>query len=168
MKDLEGFEEAAKAFAKCAQELPKQNLSKAVKKGTAVVQRSVRSTAPEKSGDLRRGLILHKERSRQEGKAVYDLMPDPKKNDIFQKPIQNPVRSKSSKGYYPASQEYGFFTRRPGGGMAYNRPVTGEVKYMDKVPGKYYMRSGAEVSGDAAETAIIGEILSEIEKTFGG
>lgn len=167
MKDVEGFEELAKSFADSARELPKKNLSKAVKKGASVVQRSVRSAAPEKSGDLRRGLILHKERSRQEGKVVYDLMPDPKMNDIFQKPIRHPVRSKSSKGYYPASQEYGFFTRSPSGGMTYTRP-NGEAGHMDKVPGKYYMRSGAEISGDAAETAIVGEILSEIEKTFGG
>lgn len=168
MSELEGFEELARSFAKSAQELPKKNLSKAVRKGAARVQSSVRSVVPEKTGDLRRGLILHKERSRQEGKVVYDLMPDPKKNAIFQKPIQHPVRSKSPKAYYPASQEYGFFTRRPGGGMAYTRPVTGEIKYMDKVPGKYYMRSGAEVSAEAAENTIIGEILSEIEKTFGG
>lgn len=167
MKDLEGFEELAKSFAKSAQQLPKQNLSKALKKGAAIVQRSVRSTAPEKSGDLRRGLILHKERSRQPGKVVYDLMPDPKMNDVFQKPIQNPVRSKSSKGYYPASQEYGFYTRSPNGGMTYTRP-NGESGHMDKVPGKYFMRSGAELSSEAAETAIVGEILSEIEKTFGG
>lgn len=167
MSDLEGFEELARSFAKSAQELPKKNLSKAVRKGAAVVRRTVRSTAPKKSGDLLRGLILHKERSRQEGKVVYDLMPDPKKNAIFQKPIQHPVRSKSPKAYYPASQEYGFFTRRPGGGMTYTRP-NGETGQMDKVPGKYYMRAGAEVSADAAENTIVGEILSEIEKTFGG
>ena len=167
MKDLEGFEELARSFAESAQALPKKNLSKAVRKGSAVVRRTVRSTAPRKSGDLRRGLILHKERSRQQGKVVYDLMPDPKMNDVFQKPIKNPVRSKSSKGYYPASQEYGFFTRRPDGGMTYTRP-TGEERTMDKVPGKYYMRSGAEISGEQAENTIVGEILSEIEKTFGG
>ena len=167
MKDLEGFDELAKSFADSARELPRKNLSKAVKKGATVVQRSVRSAAPERSGNLRRGLILKKERSRQEGKVVYDLMPDPKMNDVFQKPIQQPVRSKSAKGYYPASQEYGFFTRSPSGGMTYTRP-SGEQKHMDKVPGKHYMRGGAEVSGNAAEAAIIGGILSEIEKTFGG
>lgn len=167
MKDLEGFEEFARSCAKSAQDLSQKSLNKAVKKGASMVQRSVRSAAPRKSGDLRSGLILHKERKRYEGKVVYDLMPDPKKNDIFQKPIKQPVRSKSSKGYYPASQEYGFFTRSPNGGMTYTRP-NGETGHMDKVPGKYYMRSGAEVSGDAAETAIVGEILSEIEKNFGG
>lgn len=168
MKDLEGFEELAKDFAKAARELPKESLRKAARKGAAIVQRSVKSRAPKKSGDLRSGLILHKERSRSEGKVVYDLMPDGKMNDIFQKPIKHPVRSESKKGYYPASQEYGFFTRRPGGGMAYTRPVTGEVKYMDKVPGKHYMRGGAEVSGEAAENAIIGQLLSDVEKAFGG
>lgn len=167
MSELEGFDELARSFLRSARELPRKNLSKAVRKGAAVVQRSVRSSAPEKSGDLRRGLILHKERSRQEEKVVYDLMPDPKKNAIFQKPIKHPVRSRSPKAYYPASQEYGFFTRRSDGGMTYTRP-SGETGHMDKVPGKYYMRSGAEVSAEAAETVIIGEVLSEIEKTFGG
>lgn len=166
MKDLEGFDDLSKYFLQQARDLPRKSVTQAAKKGAAIVQRSIRSGAPEKTGALRSGLILHKERSRNPGKAVYDIMPDPKKNSLFQKPIKNPVRSKSTRAYYPASQEYGFFTRRPGGGMIYTRP-NGEQGSIDKVPGKYYMRSGVEVSGDAAERAIVGEILSEVEKNFG-
>ena len=77
MKDLEGFDELARSFARQAKELPQKDLTKAVRKGASLVHSSIRSAAPEKSGDLRSGLILHKERSRSQGKAVYDVMPDP-------------------------------------------------------------------------------------------
>ena len=50
--------------------------------------------------------------------------------------------------------------------MTYTRP-NGETGSMDKVPGKYYMRSGVEVAGEAAENAIVGELLSAIEEKFG-
>lgn len=167
MKDLEGFEGLAKDFAKAARELPKKSLPKATRKGAAILLRAVAAAAPQRTGALRQGFVLRKEHSRQEGKAVYDLMPDPKKNDIFQKPIAKPVRSKSSNAYYPASQEYGFFTRRPDGGMAYTK-ASGETAMMEKVPGKYFMRRAAETSEAAVESTILGELTEAIERSLGG
>lgn len=164
---LEGFEELERAFRHLETELPKGALRKAVKGGADKVLQAARSDAPELTGALKSGLMLHKERSRTGSKVVYDVYPDPKKNDVFQKSVQNPVRSKSAHAYYPASQEYGFFTRRPGGGMIYNRP-TGETMHIDKVPGKHYMLTGAKLAGEAAKQSIADNLLAEINEEFGG
>lgn len=147
-------------------EISDKDLAKAVKQGAGMVLSAIRGQAPVDSGTLQSGLILHKERARK-GKVAYDIMPDPKKNDIFQKPILQPVRSKSPYGYYPASQEYGFFTRRADGGMTYTRS-DGTKATLDKVPGKHYMLAGAEVVGEAAKTKVGEAILELIEKEFGG
>lgn len=166
MNDLEGFEQLIQGMDHLAQKLPGESLTKAVKKGANIVIPQVINHAPERTGTLRAGLILHKERNRTKGKVVYDVYPDPKKNAIFQKPIQKRVRSKAKHGYYPASQEHGFFTRRPDGGMEYVTSA-GDTVHMDKVPGKHYMRTGAEVAGEMAKNAIAGSLLAEIEKEFG-
>lgn len=166
MRDLEGFDQLIQGLEHLAKELPEKNVAKAAKKGADIVLRRVKVTAPNRTDALRRGLILHKERSRTPGKVVYDVYLDPEKNAIFQKPIKQPVRSKTKYGYYPASQEYGFFTRRPDGSMHYTRS-DGETAKMDKVPGKHYMRIGAETSDEAAKTAIIKSLLTDIEKELG-
>lgn len=166
MNDLEGFDQLIRGLDQLAQQLPGESLVKAVKKGANIVLPQVINYAPEKTGTLRSGLILHKEKSTTKGKVVYDIYPDPKKNAIFQKPILQRVRSKTKYGYYPASQEYGFFTRRPGGGMEYVNSA-GDTVHMDKVPGKHYMRTGAEVAGEMAKSAIVGSLLADIEKEFG-
>ena len=166
MDDLEGFGQLIRGLDHLARQLPGQSLTKAVKKGANIVLPQVINYAPEKTGTLRAGLILHKEKSRVKGKVVYDIYPDPKKNAIFQKPIRNPVRSKTKYGYYPASQEYGFFTRRADGGMTYVNSA-GEAVNMDKVPGKHYMRTGAEVAEETAKSAIISSLIADIEKELG-
>ena len=139
-----------------------------MKTAAGKVHKEITHYVPVRTGDLKEGLIIHRERSRSSAKIVYDLMPDPQKNYIFQKPIVNPVLSTRPHGYYPASQEYGFFTRRPGGGMEYTRPVTGEIKKMDKVPGKYFMLGGAEASAKAVEEEIIGCVLGDVIQDLGG
>lgn len=167
MKEIEGFDSLISAMDGMIQNIPGKELTKAVKKGAPMVQRAIKTAAPKRSGTLHSGIILHRERSRVKGKVVYDIMMDPDKNAVFQKPIINPSRSTSPYAYYPASQEYGFFTRRPDGGMTYTRP-SGDKMHMDKVPGKHYMRTGAEVSGEMAKNAIAGSLLESIEKEFGG
>lgn len=163
MDDLEGFDQLIQGLDHLAQKLPDESVRKAARKGASIVLPRIVSNAPSHTGALRSGLILHKERSRTPGKVVYDVYPDPKMNAIFQKPIVNPVRSKTPYGYYPASQEYGFFTRRPDGGMNYVNSA-GQTVHMDKVPGKHYMRTGAEAASEAAKNAIIGSLLADIEK----
>lgn len=167
MKEVEGFEEFVRACSGIAQNLEGPQLTRAVKKGAQIVQKAIRAAAPKDTGELSDGLILVKEKSRVKGKAVYQVTPAREKNPIFQKPIKNPVRSKATHAYYPASQEFGYFTRRPGGGMTYVRSDGSEAT-MDKVPGKHYMRTGAEEASEAAKNAIAKTLLDEIANKYGG
>lgn len=167
MKEMEGFEDFVRVCSSLASNLQGPELAQAVKKGAKVVQKAIQAQAPVDAGDLREGLILIKEKTRTRGKAVYQVVPAREKNAIFQKPIQNPVRSKSPYAYYPASQEYGYFTRRPGGGMTYVRS-DGSKATMDKVPGKHYMRTGADVASETAKNLIAKTLLDDITKEYGG
>lgn len=83
----------------------------------------VRTAAPYRTGALRGGLIVspQAERSATPGKVVYDLYPDPGKNNVFAKYARDGKRY-----YYPASMEYGF------------RLINGGY-----YPGKYYMRDSS-------------------------
>lgn len=165
---MSDFDALAKSLGNMANALSDKELGTIVKGAAGPVHSAIRSAAPRgKTGMLEKGIILHKERHRYQGKVVYDVYMDPKMNDVFQKPIQNPVRSRAPYGYYPASQEYGFFTRRPGGGMIYTRG-DGSTAKINKVPGKHFMRTGAEVAGEAAKEEIAGKALTLIKKAFGG
>jgi len=137
------------------EKIPQKCVNKAAGKGMNVVRRSVKNRVPVATGELKRGIIRVGERSRVKGKKVYDLMFDPKKNDIFQKPIKNPGEAggKSKHGYYPASMEYGFLTRSKGGGYRY-------------VPGYHFMRDGAEEVSSAAKGEMIRVFNQEIDKEW--
>lgn len=167
MDDLVGFDELIRCCDTTARNLQGNQLAQAVKKGAKIVQRAIISAAPEDTGALKSGLILIKEKSSVRGKVVYQIAPSARMNAVFQKPIINPIRSKSGHAYYPASQEYGYFTRRPGGGMTYVKS-DGSQATMNKVPGKYYMRTGAEAAGEMAKETIARSILDAVAKDFGG
>ena len=167
MNELEGFEDFVLACSNLASNLQGHELTKAVKKGAQIVQKAIQAQAPEATGELRKGLILAKEKSHNRWKVVYQVVPSREKNAIFQKPIKKPIRSKSPLAYYPASQEYGYFTRRPGGGMTYVRG-DGNKTTMNKVPGKYYMRTGADAAGETAKNLIAKSLLDDITKGYGG
>ena len=106
----------------------------------------IQTTAPIKTGALRRGIIASPfaEKSAKPGKVVYDIYMDEKMNSTFVK------YSKSGKRYYyPASQEYGF-KKRYGQG---------------KVPGKEFMKNTAIAYYDTLEadvSAAVGQMLDEI------
>ena len=167
MSGIREFDDLAKTFRSMEKALSNSELSKIVKPAANPILVAAKAAAPKDTGTLADGIILHKERSRFPGKVVYDVYMDPKKNGIFQKPILQPVRSKIPYAYYPASQEHGFFTRRSDGGMTYTRP-DGSVAGMSKVPGKHFMRTGAEVSGEAAKLEIADKAIAAVEKAFGG
>lgn len=167
MKEVQGFEDFVRACNHLVTELDRPAVTRAVKQGAKIVQNAIQSAAPLDTGELRSGLILVKEKSRTKGKTVYQVTLGREKNAIFQKPIKKPIRSKTKYAYYPASQEYGYFTRRAGGGMIYVRS-DGTNMTMDKVPGKHYMRTGAEVASEAAKNAIAQNLLDEIVKGYGG
>lgn len=147
-----------KAMLQRTEKVPQRTVTKAAGKGLTVVRRHVRGKVPVDTGELKRGLIRKSERSRTKGKKVYELTFDPKKNDIFQKPVKNPgeAGSKSTKGghaYYPASQEYGFLTRSKGGGLSY-------------VPGYHFLRQGAEESRIEVSKVIVDTTIKELEKEW--
>lgn len=134
--------------------LPQKVVTKAAGKGATAARKVIRAKVPVgDTGQLKRGIIRGGERSKVKGKKVYDLMFDPAKNDIFQKPIKNPGEAggKSDHGYYPASMEFGFLTRSKGGGLSY-------------VPGYHFMREGMEESAPAVEEEVVHTMVTELEK----
>ncbi len=66
-----------------------------------------KANAPYDTGMLKKGIVMKGERARAKGKKVYRIVFDRNMNDVFQKP------NKEGKvtGYYPISQEYGFFAK---------------------------------------------------------
>lgn len=141
--------------------VPQKYVTKAAGKGASVVRGAVRAAAPVgETGQLKRGIIRVGERSRVKGKKVYDLMFDPAKNDIFQKPIpapgtKHPGRRKTNykHAYYPASMEYGFLTRSEGGGYSY-------------VPGYHFMRDATEGASAEASKVMIDQFCTQLEKEW--
>ena len=135
--------------------VPKKVATKAAGKGATVVRRAIRRFVPVDTGALKRGIVRDGERTKFQGKKVYDLMFDPGMNDIFQKPIKNrgEFGGKKPWAYYPASMEYGFLTRSKGGGYDY-------------VPGYHFMREAAEFNEDAAKQAMMETFTAEMVKEW--
>lgn len=152
-RDLKSFEQTLKKLGG----VPQKAVTKAAGKGMTLIRRSVREQVPVRTGQLKRGIIRKGERSRVKGKKVYDLMFDPAKNELFQRPIKNPGEAggntKNGYAYYPASMEYGFLTRSKGGGLAY-------------VPGYHFMRQGAEDAAPAAASVIQTTLVTETERIW--
>lgn len=108
---------------------------------------AARAAAPEKSGDLKRGIIPSPlpERSSLPGKVVYDAYFDPAQNDTFVK-----ISKKGFRYYYPASQEFGFSRPNPNMKKARKKRYAGK----DRTPGKYFMRDSAVQSYDSFFAAV--------------
>jgi len=102
--DIKGMAELQTTF-KLLGRIPQTVSTKSARAGASIALRAARRNAPEDTGDLKSGIIAKRERKTVPGKAVYDVMMDPAKNDIFVKISKDGKRS-----YYPASQEYGFLT----------------------------------------------------------
>lgn len=88
-------------------QVPQKHVTSSSRKAMNIVLKESRATAPYDTGQLKKGMKLKGERARVKGKKVYQVIFDPAMNDVFQKP------NKEGKitGYYPISQEYGFFAR---------------------------------------------------------
>ena len=110
---IKGMKELQKSLKKLG-EVPQKHVTASARKGMNVVLKGAKSNAPEgDTGNLKRGMKLSGERSRYKAKKVYKIIFDPAMDDVFQKPIKKPgsrgARKKKPTGYYPISQEYGFF-----------------------------------------------------------
>ncbi len=103
---IEGMDKLQKSLDKLGK-VPQKHVSAASKKGMTISLRNSRANAPYDTGMLKKGIILKGEKSETKGKKVYRVVFDSAMNDVFQK------KNKDGKvsGYYPVSQEYGFFAK---------------------------------------------------------
>lgn len=103
---IEGMDKLQKSL-KTLGKIPQKHVTTSARKGMNIVLKDAKEKAPYLTGNLEKGIILAGEQSGTKGKKVYRLVFDRKKNDIFQK------KNKDGKvtGYYPVSQEYGYFAK---------------------------------------------------------
>lgn len=103
---IEGMRELERSLKRLG-DVPQKHVTAASRKGMTLVLREAKANAPIDTGALKKGIILKGEKSKSKGKKVYRVIFDPRMNDVFQK---TNAAGKIT-GYYPVSQEYGFFAR---------------------------------------------------------
>lgn len=103
---VEGMDELERSLKKLGK-VPQKHVTASAKKGMNISLKDSRANAPYDTGMLKKGIVLKGERSRTKAKKVYRVVFDRAYNDVFQK------KNKDGKitGYYPVSQEYGFFAK---------------------------------------------------------
>lgn len=103
---VEGMKELEKSLKKLGK-VPQKHVTASARKGMNISLKDSKANAPYDTGALKKGIKLKGERARVKGKKVYRIVFDSAMNDVFQK------KSKKGKvtGYYPVSQEYGFFAK---------------------------------------------------------
>ncbi|WP_294186351.1 HK97 gp10 family phage protein [uncultured Clostridium sp.] len=144
--EIEGMKELQKSMKRLGK-VPQKCVTPAARKGMNIALRSARKNAPIDTGELKSGMKLVGEKSRVKAKKVYQVVFDSSKNDIFQK------KNKEGKviGYYPASQEYGFFARNG--------------RY---IPGYHFMKRAMEDNSGSIAKTIVNEVGKNIDKELGG
>ncbi len=103
---IEGMKQLEKSIKKLG-EVPQKHVTTSARKGMNIVLKDAKANAPYDTGMLKKGIVLKGERSRSKGKKVYRVVFDRAMNDVFQK---KNAEGKIT-GYYPVSQEYGFFAK---------------------------------------------------------
>ena len=141
--EIVGMKELERAFRELGK-VPQSAATKSARAGGQIVLRAARANAPVDTGELRDGIILKREKTRVRGKAVYDVMMDPAKNDIFVKTTKDGKRY-----YYPASQEYGFLTRDGG-----------------YIPGYRFLRRAIDENANQIERRILEVAGKEVDKAL--
>lgn len=103
---VEGMRELQKNLKELGK-VPQKHVTASSKKAMNIVLKQSRANAPVDTGMLKKGIKLVGERAKVKGKKVYRVVFDRNMNDVFQK------KNKEGKvtGYYPVSQEYGFFAK---------------------------------------------------------
>jgi hypothetical protein len=143
---IEGMKELEKAIKRLGQ-VPQKDVTPAARKGMNIAVKDARIKAPVDTGELKSGMKLIGEKSKSKGKKVYRIVFDRAKNEVFQK------KNKEGKvtGYYPVSQEYGFFTRNG--------------RY---IPGFHFAEKGLTGNANKIEKAIVDEMGKRIDKALKG
>lgn len=103
---VEGMDELGKSLKRLGK-VPQKHVTASSKKAMNIVLKQSRANAPVDTGMLKKGIKLVGERAKVKGKKIYRVVFDRNMNDVFQK------KNKEGKvtGYYPVSQEYGFFAK---------------------------------------------------------
>lgn len=103
---IEGMSELERSLKKLGK-VPQKHVTSSSRKAMNIVLKESRANAPVDTGMLKKGIKLVGERAKVKGKKVYRVVFDRNMNDVFQK------KNKEGKvtGYYPVSQEYGFFAK---------------------------------------------------------
>lgn len=140
--EIQGMKELQKAVKKLGS-LPQKHVTKAARKGATIALKDARKNAPVDEGHLKKGLVLKGEKLKVKGKKVYQVVFDSKKNDIFVKMSADGTK----RYYYPASQEYGYFTR--------------DGKY---IPGYRFLRNSLTENEKDIEKEIVEVLSKEIDK----
>lgn len=144
---IEGMKELQKSIKQLG-EVPQKAVTPAARKGMNVALKSAKVNAPEgETGYLKKGIKLVGERSKHKGKKVYRIAFDSSMNDVFQK--KNAAGKVT--GYYPISQEYGFFAR--------------DGKY---IPGFYFIHKSLSSNKSRIEKTIVDEVGKQIDKVLKG
>jgi len=137
---VEGMNKLQKSLKKLG-DVPQKHVTAAAKKGMNIVKKDAKADAPYLSGDLQQGTILVPEKTKP-GKKVYRVVFDSKMNDVFQKPNKDGKIT----GYYPVSQEYGFFAKNG--------------RY---IPGLAFARGSLEKDAPAVEKTIVDTMKKKID-----
>ena len=143
---IEGMKELQKAIRKLG-EVPQKCVTPAARKGMNIALKNAKQKAPVDTGELKQGMKLIGEKARTKGKKVYRVVFDRAKNDIFQK------KNKEGKviGYYPISQEYGFYAKNG--------------RY---IPGYHFLEKSLTENSGAIERKIVDEMSKQINKVLKG
>ena len=140
--EIEGLEELV-GLVKELGKLPQKVVTQSAKDGGQIALASAKVLAPEgPTKNLRKGIIMRGERKVVSGKKVYDIMMDPKMNDVFVNTTKDGKRY-----YYPAAVEYGFITKKG-----------------RKTEGKHFLRDALTNNADKIERAILDKLIKGIDK----
>lgn len=125
--------------------VPQTVATQSSRAGASVAQKAAKRNAPVDEGYLKRSIVIKRSRGKRvKGSAIHNVMIDPSMNDHFVKISKDGKRS-----YYPASQEFGWFT------------VDGRY-----IPGYGYLRRSVDENEKEIETAILKKAKAAIDRAM--
>lgn len=138
---IEGLQQLGESIKRLGK-VPQKHVTSSARKGMNIALRDSKANAPHDTGALKKGIKLKGERSRFKAKKVYQVIFDPAMNDVF----QNKNKDGKVTGYYPVSQEYGFFAKNG--------------RY---IPGYRFISDSLTDNVGAIEKAIVSEMQKKID-----
>lgn len=158
---IDGMADLERAFKRLGK-VPQTTATKSARAGASIAHKAAKVNAPVDEGNLKQGIIMKRERRTKQGKAVYDVMMDPNKTELYRRETKSGTRriggkkpdaNNRTKGgyYYPASQEYGFLT------------VDGRY-----VPGYRFLRNSITENAAAIERKIVETAGKDVDKAMRG